>query len=553
MPDPSAGSAVRTGGTGPAAGGGPGRAFRALALVVVVGAVAVRAALLGRQSYWVDELFSVSQSSGSFRRMLELGATEVHTPLHAALLWAWIRLGGTDEAWTRVPSLLAAVAAVVVTHRGTRGLGLSEHVRWALTVATAAGGTSLVYSLETRNYALLLLGAVGLTVTTLSAAPAAVQGRPVARGTVLAWTGWSLLAATAHLFGAVLTLAAAAVLGTLTTVRRPGSRGRPILVWGLLAAIGCSLQVGWLVAGLGRPGFASGTAWIQAPRPDDLRDLLTTTFAAGGLAAHPDGFAWTSSAGVLIAAGVCLIAAVAGHRARRRSGSAPSGPATPSGPAAPVGPAAGSRPEGPAATVLLAVAALTVTGVFGLSQWRHLWTLRNLVVVVPALTWGVICLAAASAGTAAGRRVVATAAVGLSGAGLIPLAADLSRPYKTDFRGLFVYLADVRRTSPEAELVFVGRGPPLGWGPVDGPLRAVAGPGPGRDVAPRGMAPRGVAPVAVASARSVVRTSGTQVIVLYRGAADRRPGPAAAALAVRLDPVHCRVVRLTGLGVVRCG
>jgi hypothetical protein len=533
---------------------------------VIVASVAVRVALLGRQSYWVDELFSVSQARRSFGGMLRLGSTEVHTPLYSALLWAWIHLGGAGEAWTRALSTGAAVLAVLVTHFGSRGIGLSGHVRWALTTATAAGGSSLVYSLDTRNYALLLLGSVGLTVATVQAAVTIADHRWPSRGVLAAWTGWGALASTVHLFGAVLTLAAAVVLAAVTVLRcRPPRTGR-VLLWGWLAAAGCSLQLAWLGAGIGRPGFASGTAWIRAPRPHDVRDLLTTTFASGGLSMHKDGFAWTSPVGVLLAAAVCAAAALAGIRARRdgrrrrrpiASAAAPGGPAVAGVAAEGVavegladagvaagGPAVeGVAVEGVAAAALLAICAVTVAGVFAVSQWRHLWTLRNLVVVVPALTWGVICLAAALAGSEAGRRAVATAVVALLGVGLVPLAVGLAHPYKADFRGVFAYLADVRRSRPDAELLFVGPGPPLGWGPVDGPLRATAGSAPGVTVGP----------VPVASAARVGRTSGTQVIVLYRGVGDVDPEPAAAALAARLDPRTCRTVPFPGLGVVRCG
>src|SRR5690349_22100012 len=63
-------------------------AFLALAVVVVAGGVLLRLALLGRQSYWIDELYSVNQSNGSLRQLLQVGSSEVHPPLYALLLWA---------------------------------------------------------------------------------------------------------------------------------------------------------------------------------------------------------------------------------------------------------------------------------------------------------------------------------------------------------------------------------------------------------------------------------------------------------------------------------
>jgi hypothetical protein len=542
----------------------PSRPFRALALAVVAASVVIRGVLGGRQSYWIDELFSVSASGGGFATMLHRSATEVHTPLYATLLWAWIRIGGTGEAWTRTLSTACAVAAIVVAHRGLRGTGLPDHLRWALTAACAAGGTSLVYSLETRNYALLALGATGLTATTLrvalttragSAGPAASAGRAASAGWAgsrrdrLAWVAWSALAATAHLLGAVLVLACAAVLVAVTIgPGGPDGRGRPTrrarvrqaLGWVLLAAAGCAGQVAWLIAGLGRPGFASGTAWIGTPGLGSVRDLVTTTFASGGLSAHRDGFAWTSPAGVFLVLTGCAAAAVSGWVARRANTADPADPADPAGPAS-----AGDGPgdvEAVAAVLLLGITALVGVGVFVIARWQHVWTLRNLSVVAPALMWGAICLAAALAGTGRARRVVAGTALVLLAAGLVPIGVGLARPYKTDFRGLFAYLSTVRAEHPDAALVFVGNGPPLGWGPVDAPLRA----------APR-AAGTDVDPVAVRSAAAVHRTAGTEVVVIYRGVADPDPGVAARRLAARLDPVACRPVDLPGLGLVRCG
>ncbi|HEY6797547.1 MAG TPA: hypothetical protein VI248_22970 [Kineosporiaceae bacterium] len=511
-------------------GGRPAPAFLALSGLVILASVAVRIALLGRQSYWIDELFTVRETSGSLDQLRRLASTEVHPPLYALLLWTWTRLGDSHEVWTRLLSTLCAVVSVVVAHRGLHGVRLDRHVHWGLTVATAAGGTSIVYSVDTRSYAPLLLSSVGLTAATLRAATRVLDREAVPFPTRLAWCGWSLAAATLHLFGAILTLGALAVLAVTTAARAPGRRAAGVASWVALAVLGCSLQGAWLLHGRGVPGFAAGTAWIPAPTRQDVWDLLTTTINAGGLRMHRDGFAWTSPAGVIALALLCLVA-LAGRLAGRSTGR---GRARATAPAV--------TTEAPAAAVLLALAAVVVLGAFSVSQWRHLWTLRNMIVVAPALTWGLLCLAATAARTAAGRRWVATAAVTLLGASLVPVTLGIGQPYKTDFRGLFDELVAVRRTRPDATFVFL-RVDPTRWQAAS-------------DLRPDDPAWRTLyqhVQVYPTTTPGALRTPGTEVVTFYRGVVDPRLDQEVDGLIALLGHGSCRRIPLQGLGVVRCG
>ena len=503
-------------------------AFLALAVVVVAGGVLLRLALLGRQSYWIDELYSVNQSNGSLRQLLQVGSSEVHPPLYALLLWAWMKIGGSSEAWTHLLSTIIAVVAVVVTHAGLRPLDLGRHVRWAMTTATAAGSAWAVYSLETRNYALLLLGAAGLTVTTLRAALLARRGAAPAARLVLAWFGWTLLAATSHPFGAVLSAGAVAVLVGAVARSGSGHRLRTASVWAGAALAGCIPLMAWTVHGVHDPEFAAGTRWIRAPGAQDVWDLVTTTFGSGGLSPHRDGFAWTSPLGALAVA--LLVVGAFVHR--RRTGG---------------GPGAISDLPGdvlPAARILLTLTVVVAAGAFAVSQVWHLWTLRNMLVIVPALTWGVICLAAAASGSAAGSRWTATAAVVLLGAGLLPTAAGIAQPYKTDFRGLMNYLVTVQRQEPGSTVVVLGYGMVQRWWPAahrpaaDPGRAAVTGwlwayPGTSLDVDPVGKRPI--------------------VVVLYHSVAEPRPDAWVSATVQQLGAGTCRSVPVYGFGVVRCG
>ncbi len=497
-----------------------------LAVTVVVAALALRLALLGRQSYWIDELYSVNQSAGSLRDLLDVGSTEVHPPLYPAVLWVWMKIGGTSEAWTRLLSTLFTAGAVVITHRGARHLDLGRHVRWALTTATAAGGAWVVYSLETRNYALLLLGATGLTVTTLRAGVPALRGSVPPGRLVAPWFGWTLLAASAHPFGAVLSAGAVIVLVGLVVRGRSAPALRTAALWGGSALAAWIPLAAWTWRGVQRPEFAAGTTWITAPDGVDVRDLVTTAFGSGALTAHRDGFAWTSPLGALAAVLLVAAAVVMRHRGAGRAD-------------------AGGVPgdAGAAAGILLALAVVVTAGAFAVAQVVHVWTLRNMLVVVPALTWGVICLAAALSGSAAGARRTATTAIALLGVGLVPTAAGLAQPYKTDFRGLLEYLVTVQKQEPGTRVVVLGYGMaqrfwPATHRPADDPGRtAVTGwlwayPGTSLDVEPLGRRP--------------------VVVVLYRDVAHPRDDAWVAATVRQLGPTTCHGVPVHGFGVVRC-
>jgi hypothetical protein len=153
----------------------------------------------------------------------------------------------------------------------------------------------------------------------------------------------------------------------------------------------------------------------------------------------------------------------------------------------------------------------------------------------------VICLAAAAARTASGRGRVATAAVVLLGAGLVPITTDLTHPYKTDFRGLFHELLEVRRDAPDATFVFLGV-TPADWQAAS-------------DLAPDDPAWSTLyqhARIYPRTAPRAIRTPGTEIVVFYQGVVDPKLDQEVAGVIARLGGGSCRRVPLQGLGVVRC-
>jgi hypothetical protein len=297
-------------------------------------------------------------------------------------------------------------------------------------------------------------------------------------------------------------------------------------VWAGSAVAGWIPLAAWVGRGVREPEFAAGTTWITAPGGQDVWDLVTTAFGSGGMSPQRDGFAWTSPLGALSAA-VLVAAAAAHHRRRARR---PNDGAVP-------------RDIASAAGILLATAAVVTAGAFAVAQVWHVWTLRNMLVIVPAVTWGVICLAAAASGSATGTRWTATAAIVLLAAGLVPTAAGIARPYKTDFRGLLEYLVTVQRQEPGTRVVVLGYGMAQRWWPATGrpahdPGRAAvtgwlwAYPGTSLDVEPAGRRPL--------------------VVVRYTDVAEPRHDGWVAATVQQLGPTTCRGVPVYGFGVVRC-
>ncbi len=390
-----------------------------LALLATAAGVGARFWGLDVQSYWTDESFSVLQSAGSWQHLLDVSRTEIHPPLYPAALKTWIGLGGTGPAWTRALGALFGALAVLVAWLGMRRSNLPVPLRAVLVVLTAVNGFAVTYAQETRPYALLWLGSVGLT----TAALAQLDGsRPIR---LRAFVAWGLVASGTHLFGGVLVACLAAPLALFR--RADGTR------IALAAVIAVLPLLGWVSLGLMTPDFAAGAArWITAPTLGSLRDLATTVFASGDLAMLDEGFAWRAPWLAVLALVLLAGAVAAGLGARGR------GPLT---------------PEGRAAALLGAVTGLLVAGVWLGSQVVHLWTLRNMIVAAPAATWLVAC---AVAGLIPHARAAAAALALLalcSLAALVPVQRGLAEPYKTGFGTVMEYLAQVRTQEPSAHFV----------------------------------------------------------------------------------------------------
>ena len=130
------------------------RAVWAMVGLCVV-ATAVRVAT--SRGLWVDEAISVSQAQMSFGQMLaDVRDTDVHPPLHHALLWLTVRAFGTSEVAVRLPSLIAGVALVPVMAWVGRVL-YDRRTGWIAAVLAAIAPFGVWYSQEARMYSLFML------------------------------------------------------------------------------------------------------------------------------------------------------------------------------------------------------------------------------------------------------------------------------------------------------------------------------------------------------------------------------------------------------------
>lgn len=377
------------------------------AITISLVACAVRLWRLDLQPYWVDETWSIGVAALPLADSLHTIKTEVHPPVYQLLLWLWLQIGGNHSGWTRLLSALVGVAGVFLSYWLLRRSGLPLTLRLLFVAASATTGMAIVYAQETRSYSLAWCAAVAVTATTLMMA---TTPREVpTRGVTVTWVAWGLIASSIHLFSTLLVLVAGLAIAL---------RWRKRL--GLLAAltlVAMSPQLAWLAFGkLFVAGFATASGWIPAPAIQDLAELATTVFAVDGLHYTHRGFAWSAPWGVIALASVVLALLAWSVASRMRSGVPSLAPAP-------------HDAWYPAST--LAVLGLgTIVIAWAASQIVHVWTVRNLIVVQPALAWCVISLIFALAT----RLRVATAAMMLVlvllSVNLIFVVVNVSRPYK---------------------------------------------------------------------------------------------------------------------------
>lgn len=317
----------------------------AAGLIVALGAVARAAALQGRGSFWLDELFTAHTVAQPWRHMLSLIADDTHPPGYYILLKLWLRLlGDSDELALRSFSAAVAVMGLVaVAALGPRVVGRGTAILWL--VALAGSPILVTYSAEARMYSLL-----SALACLLALAAAAVyleaNGRRAWIATLLAV---SAAMSAVHLFGALVATITGFTFGCAAIVRHRSFATVAPWFWSAGAAI--VSYSAWLALTWTHVSDASrAVAWI--PTPDRTALALTVVELAGGSA-------------LLLALATASFVSIA-VRLNDAPGVQPS--------------------RGELATLSLSVVAVTLLVTWIVSQWFSLWQTRYFIGLVPLLS-----------------------------------------------------------------------------------------------------------------------------------------------------------------------
>jgi len=175
-------------------------------IVLAAGAI-LRLQGLGRQSLWMDELYSV-QSSQSLADIWAFYQWDLHPPLYSLLLYGWISAFGDSEFTVRLLSALLGIATLLV-------IWILGKQKFGATVALGFLGLmafsqrAIYFSQEARSYALLILLCTILTILWLpkmTGKDSVSRTNPTVLAAISILTGWT------HYYGTIFVFSIWALL-----------------------------------------------------------------------------------------------------------------------------------------------------------------------------------------------------------------------------------------------------------------------------------------------------------------------------------------------------
>lgn len=235
--------------------------------VSVIGAAVLYFMGLERQSLWLDELYTVTTSTGTLADLIDFWRWDRHPPVFGFLLHGWSNLFGDSPGALRALSASAALLVPVSAYGFGRRV-LPRPIAATAAVLFAGSVTALQYAQEARVYALLLLAA---TIATLAWLDALSKVRRQERPNVpVTYAVAAMLTASLHYYGAALVVFQIVYLGAVS-LRRNGWRG-PIIATSAIALGPATIELGLhlphILASL------DGSGWIREPSLRLFRGLI---------------------------------------------------------------------------------------------------------------------------------------------------------------------------------------------------------------------------------------------------------------------------------------
>jgi len=377
------------------------RSHLLLILALTALGAALRFATIDRQSFWLDELVTVSLLDHSLGDVVrEVPRSEATPFVYYVVAWAWGSVLGLGEVGIRTLSALAGTATIPVAYAA--GAVLVSRRAGIVAAALVAVNPFLVwYSQEARSYALLALLGAG----TVLALGHALRG---SRRWLVGWAALTALAIATHYYAVFLV--GAELVWLLVRVRPR----RPVVLASLLPGATLLVEVPLVLAQRDNAEAVTGSSLVA--RIAGIPKNLAVGYS------FPSEAIGSVLAALLLVVGLALVVRLA--PAERRGALV-----------------AGSL----AAAVILIPVVLAVAGE------DYLIARNTIVAVVPAA----VCL---GAGFASGRRGLAAAtALCVLSAG-ISLAPALDTSYgRTDWRGAAKPLATADRPRAIVVTPFMSR------------------------------------------------------------------------------------------------
>lgn len=132
---------------------------------LIAAGVLLRLLLLGADSFWLDEAYSVANVlPHSVGEVWHTSIDPNHPSLYFVILRLALRLGGVSETIARLPSAAASLANLALVYVLARRLGMSTRAGAAAVVLMAFAPVDVWYAQEARMYAMVTTAALAFAV-----------------------------------------------------------------------------------------------------------------------------------------------------------------------------------------------------------------------------------------------------------------------------------------------------------------------------------------------------------------------------------------------------